>query len=245
VRDSAPAGGNEFSSRPSWPQLKKHTEQDKKMVPTRLLIADDHPLIRVGLRYLLEEQVNWKVVAQAQDGREAVTKTRETKPDVAILDIGMPELNGFDAARQIACEVPGTKILILSMHQTDSIFRKVLAAGARGYVLKSDAPRDLVAAVQAIRGNKTFFTSQVSKLIVEGFLSDRRPAADDTVCITPRQREVVQLIAEGKSNREIGLILNITEKTAETHRANVMRRLNLHSVSEIVRYAVRNEVIQP
>jgi len=215
------------------------------MVPTRLLIADDHPLIRVGLRHLLEEQPNWKVVAEAQDGREAVTKTRETKPDIAILDVGMPELNGFDAAGQIASEVPGTKILILSMHQTDTIFRKVLAAGARGYVLKSDAPRDLVAAVQAIRGNKTFFTSQVSRLIVDGFLSDRRTAAaDDIVCITPRQREVVQLIAEGKSNREIGIILNITEKTAETHRANVMRRLNLHSVSEIVRYAVRNDVIQ-
>jgi DNA-binding NarL/FixJ family response regulator len=131
------------------------------------------------------------------------------------------------------------------MHQTDTIFRKVLAAGARGYVLKSDAPRDLVAAVQAIRGNKTFFTSQVSRLIVDGFLSDRRTAAaDDIVWITPRQREVVQLIAEGKSNREIGIILDITEKTAETHRANVMRRLNLHSVSDIVRYAVRNDVIQ-
>jgi DNA-binding NarL/FixJ family response regulator len=214
------------------------------MVPTRLLIADDHPLIRVGLRHLLEEQANWKVVAEAQDGREAVTKARETKPDIAILDVGMPELNGFDAAEQIASET-GTKILILSMHQTDAIFKKVLAAGARGYVLKSDAPRDLVAAVQAIRGNKTFFTSRVSRLIVEGFLSDRRTAAaDDIVCITPRQREVVQLIAEGRSNREIGIILNITEKTAETHRANVMRRLNLHSVSEIVRYAVRNDVIQ-
>jgi DNA-binding NarL/FixJ family response regulator len=215
------------------------------MVPTRLLIADDHPLIRVGLRHLLEEQTNWTVVAEAQDGREAVTKARETKPDIAILDIGMPELNGLDAARQITSEIPTIKILILSMHQTDALLKKVLAAGARGYVLKSDAARDLVDAVYAIRGNKTFFTSKISRMIVDGFLNDRcNAAADDNVCITPRQREVVRLVAEGKSNKEIGIILNITAKTAETHRANVMRRLNMHSISEIVRYAVRNEVIQ-
>lgn len=215
------------------------------MVPTRLLIADDHPLARLGLRHLLEDEPNWKVVAEAQDGGEAVTKARETRPDVAILDVGMPELNGFDAAEQIASDVPHTKILILTMHKADIIFKKVLAVGARGYLLKSDAPRQLVAAVEAVRGNKTFFTSDVSALIVEGLLSDRRSAAaDGIVCITPRQREVVKLIAEGKSNREIANALNITEKTVETHRANVMRRLNLHSVSEIVRYAVRNHVIQ-
>ena len=185
------------------------------MVPTRLLIADDHPLIRVGLRHLLEEQANWKVVAEAQDGREAVTKARETKPDIAILDVGMPELNGFDAAEQIASETPGTKILILSMHQTDAIFKKVLAAGARGYVLKSDAPRDLVAAVQAIRGNKTFFTSRVSRLIVDGFLSDRRTAAADdsgagaegrtatavtTVCVLPERRRSMASASAGSAS---------------------------------------------
>jgi DNA-binding NarL/FixJ family response regulator len=247
MRDSSARRWRRIPQVSSWcrPAVTNALDRYKNMIPTRLLVADDHPLIRVGLRHLLEEQSNWKVVAEAQDGREAVTKARETRPDIAILDIGMPELNGFDAAAQIASEIPSTKVLILSMHQTDTIFKKVLAAGARGYLLKSDAPRDLVAAVQAIRGNKTFFTSKVSRLIVDGFLNDRRiAAADEAVCITPRQREVVQLIAEGKSNREIGFILNITEKTAETHRANIMRRLNLHSVSEIVRYAVRNEVIQ-
>jgi DNA-binding NarL/FixJ family response regulator len=216
-----------------------------EMVPTRLLIADDHPLVRLGLRYVLEDQPNWKVVAEAQDGREAVAKALETKPDIAILDIAMPVMSGLEAAAHITSEIPATKVLILSMHQTDTIFKKVLAAGARGYVLKSDAPRDLVTAVEAVRGNKTFFTPRVLRMMADGALSGKRAAAaDEFLCLTPRQRQVVQLIAEGKSNQEIGAVLHITEHTADTHRTNVMQRLNLHSVSEIVRYAVRNDVIK-
>jgi DNA-binding NarL/FixJ family response regulator len=216
------------------------------MVPTRLLIADDHPLVRLGLRHILEDQPNWKVVAEAQDGREAIAKAHETRPDVAVLDVAMPGINGFEAAARISAEIPVTKILILSMHQTDTIIKKVFEAGAKGYVLKSDAPRDLVAAVQAVRSNKTFFTSHVSRMIAEGFTRPRRTAvADERACsLTPRQRQVVQLIAEGKSNQEIGTVLNITRRTAESHRSNVMRRLHLHSISEIVRYAVRNKVIK-
>lgn len=217
------------------------------MLPTRLLIADDHPLIRVGLRHLLEEQPNWQVVAEAQDGREAVAKAQEMKPHVAILDIAMPEMTGFEAAARIASEIPATKILILSMHQTDAISRRVLDAGAQGYVLKSEAPRDLIAAVQAVRSNKTFFTPNISRLIADGFLSARRTATADKsmCCLSPRQREVVRLIAEGKDNYEIAAALNISMRTADTHRANIMRRLNVHSISEIVRYAVRNDVIKP
>lgn len=216
------------------------------MLPTRLLIADDHPLVRLGLRRVLEEQTNWQVVAEAQDGREAVAKARETKPHVAILDIAMPEMNGYEAAAKIASENPATKILVLSMHQTDLIYRKVLQAGAQGYVLKSEAPRDLVAAVQALRSHKTFFTPNISRLMGEGFLGQRRAAAaDSTVCsLTPRQREVLQLIAEGNSNYEIAAALNISRRTAETHRASIMRRLRVHSISEIVRFAVRNKVIE-
>jgi DNA-binding NarL/FixJ family response regulator len=215
------------------------------MVPTRLLIADDHPLVRLGLRHILEDQPNWKVIAEAQDGREAVAKAVETKPDIAILDITMPVMTGFEAAAYIASEIPVTKVLILSMHDTDTILKKILAAGAQGYVLKSDAPRDLVAAVEAVRGNKTFFTSRVLTMMADGSLSSRRAAAaDEFLCLTPRQRQVVQLIAEGKSNQEIGAALKITVHTAETHRSNVMQRLNLHSISEIVRYAVRNDVIK-
>lgn len=213
------------------------------MVPTRLMIADDHHLVRLGLKRLLEEQLNWSVVAEARDGREAVKNALKTKPDVAILDLGMPGLNGFEACRQITSS-SGTKVLILSMHDSDVVFKKVLVAGARGYLLKTDAPRDLVSAVEAIRGNKTFFTAKLSQLIIDGFLTPRTIADDGSICLTPRQREVVQLIAEGKSNKEIGSVLEITEKTAETHRANLMRRMNFHSISDIVRYAVRNDIIQ-
>lgn len=211
------------------------------MVSTRLMIADDHPLILSALKRLIEEQPNWTVVAEAQDGRDAVMKALETKPDVAILDFGMPGLNGLEASQQIVARAPKTKVLILSMHETDAIFKKVVLAGARGYVLKSEAPRDLVAAIHAIRGNRTFFTPRLSQLIVDGFLN---PSSSSAVCLTARQREVVQLIAEGKSNKEIGASLDITEKTAATHRANLMRRLDFHSISEIVRYAVRNDIIQ-
>jgi DNA-binding NarL/FixJ family response regulator len=215
------------------------------MPPTRLLIADDHELIRKGLRHLLEEQPGWKVVAEARDGREAVAKAKETKPDVALLDIAMPLLNGLEAARQI--DPTHTKILILTMHDSDTMIRQVLDAGARGYLLKTDADRDLVAAVEAVRNNKTFFTAKVAQIILDGYLrkpeSSKEEAPVDSR-LTPRQREILQLLAEGKSSKEVAVVLDMSVKTAETHRANIMRRLNCHSVTDLVRYAVRNEIIQ-
>ena len=216
--------------------------------PTSLLIADDDPLIRLGLRHILEEQPNWKVVAEAQDGREAVLKAIETKPDVTILDIGMPEMNGLDACRHIVASTPKARILIVSMYETDDLVKKALAAGARGYLFKSAAARDLVSAVEAIRNNKTFFTAKVSQLVAAGYMNPKtgtgRATADD-VCLTPRQREIVQMIANGKNNKEIAAILRISYRTIDTHRSNVMRRLNFHSVVELVRYAVRNHVVGP
>jgi DNA-binding NarL/FixJ family response regulator len=214
------------------------------VLPTRLLIADDHHLVRLGLRHLLTEQPNWTVVAEAQNGREAVAKAKEFQPDIAVLDLGMPELNGFEACQQIISETRSTRVLIVSMHETDAVFKRVLACGARGYLLKSDAPRDLVAAVEAIRSNKTFLTAKFSQLMVEGFLNPRHLAAVDEPCLTSRQREIVQLIAEGKTNAAVGVALNISAKTAATHRMNIMRRLNVHSISEIVRYALRNDILQ-
>ena len=187
----------------------------------------------------------WKVVAEAKDGREAVAKAKETKPDVALLDIAMPLLNGLEAARQI--DPTHTKILILTMHDSDTMIRQVLDAGARGYLLKTDADRDLVAAVEAVRNNKTFFTAKVAQIILDGYLrkpeSSKEEAPVDSR-LTPRQREILQLLAEGKSSKEVAVVLDMSVKTAETHRANIMRRLNCHSVTDLVRYAVRNEIIQ-
>ncbi len=213
----------------------------------RLLVADDHEIVRKGLRTLLEEQPGWKVEAEAVDGRDAVNKANELKPDIAVMDIGMPSLNGLEATRQILKAASRTKVLILTMHESDPLIRQVLDAGARGYLLKTDASRDLVAAVDALRRNKTFFTSKVAQMILDGYLKKKtQPEDDDSASgrLTPRQREIVQLLAEGKSSKEVAAELGLSVKTAETHRANIMRRLNCHSVSELVRYAIRSQIIQ-
>jgi DNA-binding NarL/FixJ family response regulator len=217
------------------------------MEALRLLIADDHEIVRKGLRSLLESQPGWQVTAEASDGREAVEKAKEIRPDVTVLDIGMPALNGLEAARQMIKNDARAKILILTMHESDPLIREVLDAGARGYVLKSDAGRDLVTAVNAVRSNKTFFTAKVAQIVLDGYL-DKKPKKQepDTAHsrLTPRQREIVQLLAEGKSSKEVAVALGLSVKTAETHRANIMRRLDCHSVSELVRYAVRNNIIE-
>jgi DNA-binding NarL/FixJ family response regulator len=213
----------------------------------KVLIADDHEIVRQGLRSMLEGQRECQVVGEAGDGRQAVTLTKELNPDVVILDIGMPTLNGLEATRQILKMRPQTKVLILTMHESDSVIREVLDAGARGYILKTDAGRDLVTAVDSLRRNKTFFTSRVSQMILDGFLKgDPRPQNSDSgaVRLTPRQREIVQLLAEGKSSKEVAVALDLSVKTAETHRANIMRKLDCHSVSEVVRYAIRNKIIE-
>lgn len=216
------------------------------MPALQLLLADDHEIVRQGLRSVLESQRDCKIVGEASDGRQAVSMTKELNPDVVILDIGMPSLNGLEATRQILKLRPQTKVLILTMHESDSVIREVLDAGARGYLLKTDAGRDLLSAVDSLRRNKTFFTSRVSQMILDGFLKgDTRPqdAAPAGARLTPRQREIVQLLAEGKSSKEVAVALNLSVKTAETHRANIMRKLDCHSVSEVVRYAIRNKII--
>jgi len=218
------------------------------MPALRLLLADDHEIVRQGLRSMLEAQRDCQVIGEAADGRQAVTMTKELNPDVVILDIGMPSLNGLEATRQILKLRPQTKVLILTMHESDSVIREVLDAGARGYILKTDAGRDLVSAVESLRRNKTFFTSRVSQMILDGFLKgDSRPpdSLPGSVRLTPRQREIVQLLAEGKSSKEVAVALELSVKTAETHRANIMRKLDCHSVSEVVRYAIRNKIIEP
>jgi len=217
------------------------------MEPLRVLVADDHEIVRRGLCSLIEGQPGWKVAAEAADGREAVEKTRELKPDLTVMDISMPSMNGLEATRQIMKDRPESKVLVLTVHDSDPLIREVLDAGARGYVLKADAGRDLVAALEALRRNKTFFTAKVAQTVLDGYLRrDFEPAEVNTRKgrLTPRQREIVQLLAEGKSSKEVAVALGISVKTAETHRANIMRRLDCHSVSELVRYAIRNHIIE-
>jgi DNA-binding NarL/FixJ family response regulator len=215
----------------------------------RILIADDHELIRRGVRSLLEAEPGWKVVAEASDGQDAIEKANETKPDIVVLDIAMPRLSGLEAARRLNRLLPQVKVLILTMHDSERLACEVLNAGARGYVTKSDSARDLVIAIGALHREKTFFTPRVDRIILDSFL-DGSPAAKRVKemygdRLTSRQREIVQLLAEGKSSKEVSALLNLSVKTVETHRANIMRRLSCHCVSDLVRYAVRNNIVQP
>jgi DNA-binding NarL/FixJ family response regulator len=213
----------------------------------RILVADDHEIVRRGLVSLIKSQPDWEICAEADNGRQAVEKTSESKPDIAILDIGMPVLNGLEATRQILREHPGVRILILTITDTDQAVQAVLDAGARGFLLKSDAARDLVTAVEAVAHNKTFFTARVADLVLSGYLNRTQRSAKNNLSLpglTSREREVVQLLAEGKSTKEVACHLDLSVKTAETHRSNIMRKLGLHSVSELVLYAVRNNIVQ-
>jgi DNA-binding NarL/FixJ family response regulator len=211
----------------------------------RILIADDHELMRRGVRALLEAQAGWKVVGEASDGRELMRKITLAKPDIVVIDIGMPHLNGLEAARRVRQAFPEIKILILSMYDSERVARDVLDAGARGYVTKADAARDLVLAVEALRRNRTFFTSRVEQLVLESFLQgENGGAAAPAERLTSRQREIVQLLAEGKSSKEIAVDLELSVKTVETHRANIMRRLSCHSIGDLVVYAIRNEIVR-
>jgi DNA-binding NarL/FixJ family response regulator len=213
----------------------------------RILVADDHDLVRRGLRTLLEAHPGWKVCAEAHTGREAVAIAEEMRPDIAIMDISMPELNGIEAARKIKKLSPNTEMLILSMHQTDQLIREIIEAGAKGYIVKSDSDRSLVAAVEALALHKPFFTSCATEIMLgsirsNGVISDIAKTVRDR--LTPREREIVQLLSEGKSSKEVAVTLGISVKTSETHRANIMRKLEIHSVSQLVRYAVRNQIVE-
>ena len=214
-------------------------------MPVRILIADDHQVVRTGLRALLESKSGWQVCAEAANGREAVEKAGQLKPDVAVLDIGMPLLNGVEATRQIRKVSPHTEVLILTMHDSEVLVQEVLEAGATGYILKDDADRNLVAAVDALRRHKPYLSSRVSEAASSAVSSDRSSFGRSSRSrLTPREREILQLLAEGKSNKEVADLLGISVKTAETHRANIMLKLDFHSITELVRYAVRNKIIQ-
>jgi DNA-binding NarL/FixJ family response regulator len=213
------------------------------MKSARIILADDHAMVRRGVAESIAEVSGWVVVAQAEDGREAVELVAKHKPDLAILDLTMPELNGLDATRQILAIQPDIKILILTGHESEQLVREVLGAGAQGYVLKSDASRTLLAAVEALLDGQPYFTSKVARLVLEGFLRALPQAAAGQEPLSPREREIVQLLAEGHSNKEVARTLDISVKTAETHRSNIMRKMEFDSISDLVRYAVRNKII--
>ena len=217
------------------------------MKAVHILLADDHEVVRRGVRALLEAQPGWKVTGEAANGREAVEMAKELKPTVVVMGISMPELNGLEATRQILKAAPKTEVVILTTQESEQLVREVFAAGARGYVLKSDAACDLVAAVKALCQHKPFFTPTVSEILLEAYRmiptrGGKRTQGNSH--LTPREREVVQLLAEGKTNKEVAKSLGISAKTAETHRSNLMRKLNLHSVSDLVRYAIRNKIVE-
>jgi DNA-binding NarL/FixJ family response regulator len=214
----------------------------------RILIADDHELVRRGIRGLLRAQRGWKVAGEAADGREAVEKSRKLKPDVIILDIAMPNLDGLEATRQIREAAPNTEILILTMHESNQMVRRVLEAGARGYVLKSDLAGHLVKAVKGVSRGKVYLTPKVSEIVLEGFLSkgtDSQRPQSSRFRPTPRENEIIRLLAEGKANKTIASELGITVRTVETHRAKIMLKLGLHSLTQLVHYAIRHNIVSP
>lgn len=214
---------------------------------TRILIADDHEMIRAGLRKVLEGRSDWTVCGEAVNGREAVAKARELKPDVVVLDFAMPELNGLEVIRQIRATLPHTEVLILTMHESEQLAREAVAAGARGFVLKSDAGETVAAAVEQLSQHRSYFTATVSQMVLQDYLHPAELTEEIVIGnrLTAREREIVQLIAEGRSSKEVADALGISVKTAETHRANLMRKLGLHSVSELVHYAIRNQIVEP
>jgi DNA-binding NarL/FixJ family response regulator len=218
------------------------------MQKLRILVADDHEVVRRGVVAMLSAHPNWEVCAEAADGRDAVEKAKQLKPDIVILDLGMPNLNGLEAARQISRLNPSHRILILTITDTEQVVSEVLKAGAKGYLLKTDAARDLVTAVETLQHGSTYFNSRVGQMVLGGFLNGREPTSDSPMdggsSLTPREREIVQMLAEGKSSKEVAVALNLSVKTAETHRSNIMRKLGLHSVSALVLFAVRNNIVQ-
>jgi DNA-binding NarL/FixJ family response regulator len=214
------------------------------MKAVRILIADDHEIVRHGVRAVLERQAGWVVSAEASSGRDAVAKTVDLKPDIVVIDVSMPELNGLDATRQIR-RVAAAKVVVLTVHESDQVVREVVDAGAHGYVVKADAGRTLVEAIHVLMAGGTYFTRRAQLVSDRGVGSRRAPGAGIPERLTPRQREVLQLLTEGKSNKEIGVALGVATKTAETHRAHILARLKLHSMSELVRYAIRNHIIEP
>jgi DNA-binding NarL/FixJ family response regulator len=211
----------------------------------RILIADDHELVRRGLRALLSSKPGWVVCAEAATGREAIMLAEQHQPDIVVTDIAMPGLNGIEAVRKICKMLPKTEILVLSMHYSDQLVREVVEAGASAYVLKSDADRDLLIAVETVANHRSFFTAGATQIIIDGLRKDAALIGLRHRRLTSREREIVQLLAEGNSSKQVASVLGISTKTAETHRANIMRKLELHSIAELTRHAVRNSMIEP
>jgi DNA-binding NarL/FixJ family response regulator len=211
----------------------------------RIVLADDHVVMRNGLRLLLERQANFEVVGEAMDGRQTMEICDKLRPEVLVLDIAMPNLNGIEAARQISAKWPQTAIVILSMHSDESYVLRALKAGARAYLLKDSAEADLINAIRAVSEGKAFFSPAISKMLVEDYMRrlEQRGVEDSYELLTTREREVLQLLAEGKSNKEVASMLNLSLYTVETHRGNILQKLNLHSVPELILYAVRKGVI--
>jgi two-component system, NarL family, response regulator NreC len=211
----------------------------------RILLADDHNVMRGGLRLLLERQPGFKVVGEASDGRQAVEQAEATKPDIIVLDIAMPNLSGIEAAQRISAQIPHTRIIILSMHSDEGYVLRALKAGAKGYLLKDSAENDLIEAIKAVDEGKAFFSPGISNIMVEDYVREmkRRGAEDSYELLTPREREVLQMLAEGKSNKDIATVLDLSLYTVETHRRNLQEKLNLHSFAELILYAVRKGLI--
>lgn len=218
------------------------------MTALRILVADDHDVVRHGLRSLLESHHEWEVCGEACNGREAVELTNTLQPEIVIADIAMPEMTGLEATREILKQNPKTQVIILTMHESEELLREVLDAGARGYVLKTDKGRELISAIDAVRNHNTFFTSKVAEMVLHGYLETRstssKPIASRRQSLTTREKEVLTLVADGKSNKEVAVGLKISVKTAEAHRINIMRKLNAHSVVDLVKYAMRNNMLQ-
>lgn len=211
----------------------------------RILLADDHTVVRRGLRLLLEGQPEFAVVAEAADGKQAVNAAEATKPDVVVLDIAMPNLNGIEAAQRIVSVAPNASIVILSMHSDEGYVLRALKAGAKGYLLKDSAEGDLIEAIRSVTRGKTFFSQEITKMLAEDYVREIRSRGieDSYELLTPREREILQLLAEGKSNKDIATLLNLSLYTVETHRRNLQDKLNLHSFAELILYAVRKGVI--
>jgi DNA-binding NarL/FixJ family response regulator len=214
------------------------------VTPLRILIVDDHAVVRRGVRALLESQPGWEIAAEATTGREAIDLARQLQPEIVVMDLSLPELNGLDATRQILKESPRSEVLVLTMHHSEELARNVLQAGARGYVLKSDADQSLIAAVESLRRHEPFLTSRVTEFVLGDYVRRVEDNGGGHVVVTPREREVIQLVAEGRSNKQTASHLGVSVKTVEAHRANIMRKLRLNSVSDLVRYAIRNKIVQ-
>jgi DNA-binding NarL/FixJ family response regulator len=208
----------------------------------RILLADDHDVMRRGLRDILNTYEGWEVCGEASNGRDAVRMAEELKPDVVVLDLSMPELNGIEACRVIKKKLPNTEVLIYTLHETEQLIRKALTAGARGFVLKSDAEVKLVEAIDALSRHKPFLNSKASETLLESFIKNAEESEEDSV-LTSREREIVQLLTEGKTNKEVASILSISVRTVEAHRAAIMNKLGINSLAELVHYAIRNNII--